>query len=525
MKKLRMDPDTIPDCDTSEEGDDDSDEKAENPVGHIGTWWAHLMRLPPEVRPVFTPTAGFRDSFTQFSESALISILWGYAGTKTIMETICTRQEAERLSKTQYGELLRRLFVGDRATIKNDPFKRQTNYGRRTRTIGQISEAAPDAYGADALEEYRCNLSNFYEANEATAQGNLFTGSPPNLPQGDVPDNGRYALSNYLVTNGLQVHLRAFDIAKTRTSQKKRIGMQALEQKFPDAQSITRTFGSSAQQCAVIGVDPGERVSASFCGLSPRTPNQVTNLAVRRSALYSPTLRHRRKTEQMKRRRPVVDPNDEISPAIWTSPAATGTATMMLPSIQEIEGSLHSSDFQTIGNYQDGLRQFFYVWDVLTGFYGSKAMKKANWEKDKARRAEFDWAVNGAIHLIEMTSIDTPGPALVVYGNARFNTHTNLSTLHDSFKGYFYLKATSYGINIVSTDEYLTSTKCPSCTAKGRDVRMAKPGHRSCVCLDDACKRWVDRDAVGAHNLANIGRAWLDRMIRPQALTRPTQPL
>jgi hypothetical protein len=66
-------------------------------------------------------------------------------------------------------------------------------------------------------------------------------------------------------------------------------------------------------------------------------------------------------------------------------------------------------------------------------------------------------------------------------------------------------------------NEYLTCTKCPSCVAKGNDFRMAKPGRRSCVCLEPGCQRWLNRDSVGAHDPANIGRAWLDKLERAQA--------
>ena len=83
-------------------------------------------------------------------------------------------------------------------------------------------------------------------------------------------------------------------------------------------------------------------------------------------------------------------------------------------------------------------------------------------------------------------------------------------------------KATSLGYMVVKADEYLTSTMCPICTASGQISRLAKPTDRTCVCLRDGCQRWIDRDNVGGHNLAVIGRSWIRDLTRPSPLKRPT---
>ncbi|KAF9962823.1 hypothetical protein BGZ65_007773 [Modicella reniformis] len=459
MKKIGRSPETVPTL-GADDDDPDDEEDSKFAAGHISTWWQHIMSLPPEVRPAFTPTAGFGDTFMLFSESALIPILWGGSEkkinshpTRSILEAkVCTRKEAEDLAKSNYGELLRRLFVGDRTTIRNDPSKRQTSYGRQATTMRYLATKAPNAFGQDALQAYRNSLSAFYKArNEAIARGTLCTVSLPTLPRGDV--EGKYVLSNYLVTNGLQAYLLGLDITKPHRSQKTRVGIQELERRFPDRQSIISTFGSNYNDCAVIGVDPGEVISASFCGLDPRNPNQVTNLHIKRGALYSPTLAHRRAMEQLKRRRPTINAQANIAPAIWTqkrsaadvdeSVSAGQPCMIELPSIHELEGSLPSSAFETMDTYQMGLKQSFYVLDALTGFYHSKAVKKMNWERRKSLRSEMDWAVHGALQVIRTSSSSDAGaqrPSLIVYGNGRFNTRTKMASLHESFKGYFYMK-------------------------------------------------------------------------------------
>ncbi|KAI8349098.1 hypothetical protein B0O80DRAFT_501522 [Mortierella sp. GBAus27b] len=40
--------------------------------------------------------------------------------------------------------------------------------------------------------------------------------------------------------------------------------------------------------------------------------------------------------------------------------------------------------------YRSGLAQFYYVWDVLTGFYSPTTVKRKNWEKAKSIRSEMD---------------------------------------------------------------------------------------------------------------------------------------
>ena len=168
MKKLGRNPDDIPDPGTAED-DDDSDEEQQEKYkfkqGHI-LWWAHFKNLPEEVRPVFTPTSGFRDTFMLLSESALIRILWGdgrkkYYPKRSTMDTICSRKEAENLAQSHYGGFLHKLLIGDRDEIRLNPRKRQTSYGRQTVTMECVHSEEPSVYSHDALKAYRESLSSY----------------------------------------------------------------------------------------------------------------------------------------------------------------------------------------------------------------------------------------------------------------------------------------------------------------------------------------------------------------------------
>ncbi|KAF9995127.1 hypothetical protein BGZ65_009245, partial [Modicella reniformis] len=77
---------------------------------------------------------------------------------------------------------------------------------------------------------------------------------------------------------------------------------------------------------------------------------------------------------------------------------ATNTNTKWpfeVPSINEIQQSLPKSSFESLEEHVKDLERFGYAFDVLTGFYGTSRMKKLKWEQRKAKRAEFDLAVDG----------------------------------------------------------------------------------------------------------------------------------
>jgi hypothetical protein len=61
-------------------------------------------------------------------------------------------------------------------------------------------------------------------------------------------------------------------------------------------------------------------------------------------------------------------------------------------------------------------------------------MKKRTREHKKSLRAEKVWAVDGALEVVKRSSANTEPPPLIVYGHGTFNTHTKLSSLHQSFK-------------------------------------------------------------------------------------------
>lgn len=435
----------------AEEGDEeDSEEETIDDTrlkfkpGHVREWWGHFLELPAEVRPVFSPTTGFSDVFHKFEERALKFLLWGKEPnnpTRPFLENkICTAEEADQLVKENYGELLRRLFIGDADSIKKDSKKQQTTYGKRTTTISELAEKAPDTFGVVPMRRYVDEKFEYLRRRKDLATTSSVQPTPPPLPTAPVPH--RYAVSNYLQTDGLRVHLFAYDVTKPWVSPKTKSRIPEIKARFPDRSAITASLGDDPTEVTVVGIDPGEIISGSFCGLDPKAPNTLTNLQIRRSALYGPTLSHRQAMEDLKRRRPYIDQPLEISPDNWILPHQSA-GYLELPCISELENSLPDKGFTSIEAYEKGLKDWWYVHDVLRGFYGSMSLKKWSWELAKATQAERDWAFHGALRVADPAAGAHGGPTrpvIFVYGDGQFRTATNLPSKHSAFRHFFYQK-------------------------------------------------------------------------------------
>ncbi|KAF9982668.1 hypothetical protein BGZ65_002611 [Modicella reniformis] len=264
MKKVGIPEDTIPPQSCDEDNDDDVDDD-------------DIDDDPAPTSPT-SPIAGYRDTFHELRETALVTDSLGNSfdkddthPTKAILNTIFSRSAADQMANQEYGSILKLLFVGDKEEIRNYKHKAQTTYGKRATTMNQFRDQVP--------ETSRVRIA-----------------SPPTMRR---PTNikSRYALSTYLVTNGLQVNLQTFDVTMGRTSSKSNPQIMDIKKRFPDRGSIIEAFGEDYNNAIVCGVDPGEVVSASFCCLDPKKKDQASNLIVKRSALYQPVFKYRSEVE------------------------------------------------------------------------------------------------------------------------------------------------------------------------------------------------------------------------------------
>ncbi|KAI7832845.1 hypothetical protein BC939DRAFT_8298 [Gamsiella multidivaricata] len=421
---------------------------------------------------------------------------------------VCSSETAHELAAEKYGELFRLLFIGDKVEIKADPLKNQTSYGKKTTTMSRLLKDHPNTYGQAALDGHMKRVFANHKARKQAAAEGTEPPVPPDLPSNDSVKE-HYAISNMMRTDGVQLHLMAFDIRRCWQSSKFKARIPEITSRFPNKGSLAKAFDQDLQNVVGVGVDPGEVISASFCTLDLRKPNQVTNLPIRHSALYSPNLSLRAALEAKKRERTTVTIKDDTR---------LSGHTCETPSISELEASLPSSSFVSMEEHRHGLRQFSYVLQPLRDFYGSRSMKKKLWELKKANRAEKDHAVHGALRTVDSQGGMHTGPtrpAMFVYEPGKFNTHTRLASLHESFKGYYFHKVCRYSLRFACFQSSIdTDAMFPHVIALHRQtasgtppfVRMSISRHRNAQAVYDKTRteEWQSH-RIGRSSVLRMG--------------------
>lgn len=447
---------------------------------------------------------------------------------------------AHTLADQEYGRLIQVLFYGDRQRIRDSASVWQTSYGKRTSTMHDLSSTNNGVYGTVALQSYLSAKFDYINyANLCRDQDRACDRTLPPLPTDT--NTFRYALSNIISTNGLQLHTLCFDTSNHFRSRSSFAPILRIERQFPTMESILDVFRvDSVEEIDVWGVDPGEVNAAAFCRLerqiqkssdvattsskdtnrpkedlnNPILPRATVahNLVVSRAALYSPTLSHRNQLDNIKQDRPIRLPGQEATPDLWVNADLNHDKTgISMPSIKDIENLVLPYQYTSREDCEKAIQRTFLVRPVLQGFYASDRVRKLNWELGKWKLAEMEWAVDAVLRTCTRKT-------LFCYGNGAFRTGLNLASPHETFKALFAQKAVSKGHVVVLVDEMLTSTMCPTCVELGVESRLAKPTMRSCVCLN--CGRWLHRDLIGAHNLAIVGECWIRSLTRPGPLCR-----
>ncbi|KAK3814738.1 MAG: hypothetical protein J3R72DRAFT_461715, partial [Linnemannia gamsii] len=236
-----------------ENGDEFRDEEEETTkkadkivfeAGHIKTWWNEMLRLPYDQRPRFCISTQLGDSFLDISEEALLAILWVESS-----GDVGRTMEAKVDQASNYGELMRRLFIGKPEDLVN----------KETTTMQELSTQQPQIYGQGSLARYTTQRINVL----------------------------REIYINYLRTDDNELQLFAFDVRQGRESSfSKSKFIHRIETDFPTRQSIIDWFGDDMSSVVVV-----EKVSGTFCVRLGE--DSAVNLLVKRSSLYQPTLAHR----------------------------------------------------------------------------------------------------------------------------------------------------------------------------------------------------------------------------------------
>jgi len=265
--------------------------------------------------------------------------------------------------------------------------------------------------------------------------------SPPEFPA-NFNTKSRYALNNIIRSNGLELQVLAYD---TKHEPRGALDpVMRIEKVLPDEDTIARIFQGKIPKCR--GWDPGELVTAALCLIEherewngapdPGDP-PVTNLMIRRAALYSPTTAARSERERVKNRKLQVVPGESIDGGIWARNVDPKGARSGVQSIQEIESCLPPKGQVTVEDFEDALRVRVSIEPLLREVEGSQHMKKAAWEEKKDVRAELDMAVAAILRFCG------PEPCVIAIGNGKFRTGINLASKHETLQNHFTKKVPS----------------------------------------------------------------------------------
>jgi hypothetical protein len=165
------------------------------------------------------------------------------------------------------------------------------------------------------------------------------------------------------------------------------------------------------KRVSIIGIDLGERFIAAARGINFANSDDVRNLAIKRSALYQPTLKFWPELEQRK-------------------PTAVRQAEQSIPCKKKC----------TFAESSEYAHEVIKAEPVLRSFYGSKRYKRLIHDSKKARHGEFDDATNALLRMAggHIGRKRMPGEdMLFAVGLGDFNTKTNLTSLHTSFGSHF----------------------------------------------------------------------------------------
>ncbi|KAF9272856.1 hypothetical protein BGZ74_005044, partial [Mortierella antarctica] len=325
----------------------------------IFKFWHMNMGLPETEQFAFFPRPSYQDSFMDLSEIALVPILWpvqhgppyAHLGTHDTMikQFGVSRQQALDMALNNYGSLVKLLFFPPEndPTDKpeddpnNDPKtipKNQDNntaFGRRLVTQQQLQDIPPPPKGkskdkdkikdspfsTQSLKQYHANKKQ-YNIDKKKFDAKQISSEPikPELPKGDPNSLGGccYVLMNMIHTNGLELQVLVYDLCQAQPpplsthAHETCVPIPKVEDLYSGGKTIDTVFPTydKNKDVIIVGLDPGERVTVAACGINinpdlvsqnlEETPMPVSNLVVKRSALYQPILHHRLAMEALK---------------------------------------------------------------------------------------------------------------------------------------------------------------------------------------------------------------------------------
>ncbi|KAF9554001.1 hypothetical protein EC968_009983, partial [Mortierella alpina] len=282
-------------------------------VDLVWRFWSMNQRLPPLERIAFTPQARLVDTFMLLSEKALVDLVWtpnqstnpnNWTKVRRVAETLCTRNHAQNMSANT-GDVIEMLFFGQQSP-GNQRKTRLSSYDKRRVSLNRLmvgpwpgmstpppvaapgggagaapaSVPIPNVFTAANLRAHSSAVVAFRQNRTRARQANQpFTATEPALPHTSPVPAGvtlpYYAPTGMVRTNGRELQVLAFDLRKPclppqrfHMPETERV-IKDIEEVFASGPDVVNAFGSyPANHVPVVGIDPGEVVSAAGCGIN-----------------------------------------------------------------------------------------------------------------------------------------------------------------------------------------------------------------------------------------------------------------
>jgi hypothetical protein len=312
--------------------------------------------------------------------------------------------------------------------------------------MAERQETHPHIYGQLELAQYLTRRINFFREqhnasltastpplSSSTSSSSTAPVPPPLPTPPQQPRSYRYAVNNYIRTDGEQLQILAYDLTKPRQPSSHKEFLSRIEKLYSTRQHLIDAFGDDLDSVVVVGIDPGEVVSGAFCLTLPS--GKVLNLLVKRASLYQPTLAFRDWEQHWKRRHPTAGPGDVVDSSLWTRIPDLDKVTT-LPSVHDLENSLPSRDYDSLDALTAAHKRYYELEPLIHGIYASRDWKEAVHEHRMAKMSEMDLAVAGVLRMVDAACEGVPvdqRKVLFALGNGTFRSGFNLSSVHTTF--------------------------------------------------------------------------------------------
>ncbi|KAF9349185.1 hypothetical protein BGX26_012509 [Mortierella sp. AD094] len=309
-----------------------------------------------------------------------------------------------------------------------------------------------------------------------------------------------YVLRGSIQTNGHRIKVFAFKLNELHCVKYRQLDEDKIPPRFSfsslggtnhylsEIRNVVKTKEDSTN---VLNCDPSE---IDFVGIDLGDTFTVGpvyhNLAVKKKALYQPTLKHRRWLEQRKERE--VDGKESIAHIESKLPPLHGpgaSITAYNQSWNENRGELET-------------------------FHKSVVLEKHQWDLTRAMEKEFQRLAERIFTLAGGSSgakRDDANKVIIGIGLGEFSLKSGLSSFHSRFKDYFVSLARSLNNPVVGVNEYYTSKKCPVCEDFVGQIDIRRLYCRKCGAI-------MHRDVMAGHNMCIAMKGQVLDQKRPRSL-------